>query len=328
MSRTVLVTGATGFVGGHLARRLQRRGDRVRVFVRPGTKAEALRKEQFEMALGELTDAQAVDRAIAGCDIVFHVAAQFRVEGVPEAEFFAVNRDGTRNIFEAARKHGARRVVHTSTVGVHGAITHPPTGEDAPLAPIDHYQRSKLEGEQLAHAYFRDGQPGSVVRPTGIYGPGDTRFLKLYRAIARQRFVMIGPGTIFYHPTYIDDLIDGYELAATHPSALGQAYIFAGPEYVTLSEYVNRIARALDVPTPHWRVPMAPVLGAAIACAAVSKILHVEPILYPRRLEFFRHHRAFDISKARRDLGYQPRIGLDEGIQRTIAWYRQEKLLA
>ena len=319
---SVLVTGATGFTGGHLARRLLREGWRVRVLVRTQPAAKRWQTDGAEAVIGDLTDAAAVDRTVAGCEVVFHVAALYRTEGLPERLFQTVNVEGTRHLLEAAQRHGVRRVVHTSTVGVHGHIARPPADESYPFGPRDSYQQSKCDGERLAQQFFVNGLAGTIVRPVGIYGPGDTRFLKLFRAIARRRFVMLGRGETLYHMTYVDDLIDGMLLCARHPSATGQVFIIAGEQAVTLNELVRRIAAALDVPAPRWRLPLWPFQLAAPICQRACRAIGVEPPLYPRRLEFFSDSRAFTIDKAKRLLGYQPRVGLDEGIRRTTTWYR------
>jgi nucleoside-diphosphate-sugar epimerase len=161
----------------------------------------------------------------------------------------------------------------------------------------------------------------------GIYGPGDRRFLKLFRPIARGYFVMIGSGRTLYHLTYIDDLIEGMLLASSRNEALGGVFTLAGEEYTTVRELADRIARVLGRPLPRWRVPFAPVHAASVACERVCRALGVAPPLYPRRVEFFHLDRAFRIERARARLGYQPKVDLDEGLARTAAWYRAEGLL-
>jgi nucleoside-diphosphate-sugar epimerase len=215
------------------------------------------------------------------------------------------------------------RFVHCSTVGVQGEIKDPPADEDYRFEPGDHYQDSKLQGELLARQYFNDGLPGVVVRPVGIYGPGDKRFLKLFRPINRGYFLMIGHGKTLYHLTYIDDLIEGFILAGRKPEALGKVFTIAGERYTTIKELVDLIADILHKPRPKLRVPLAPVHAAAALCETICKPLGISPPLYPRRVEFFAKDRAFRIERARRELGYQPQIGLREGLTRTAAWYLQ-----
>lgn len=324
MTPRVLVTGATGFTGGHLARRLKADGYAVRALARPSPRAEALRAEGFDVVIGDLADAAAIDRAVAGCQLVFHVAALYRSDNVSDQAFFDVNVEGTRRLLAAAQRHQVQRVIHTSTAGVHGHIAHPPADETAPLAPRDAYQQSKCQGEEVARQFFRNGLCGTIVRPVGIFGPGDTRFLKLFRTIARGQFMMLGDGRTLYHMTYIDNLIDGLLLCARHPAAVGETFLIAGAQATTLQELVARVAQALGVAAPRHRLPLWPFQLAAPACQAICRALGVEPPLYPRRLEFFSDNRAFTIDKARRLLGYQPQIPLDEGLRRTAQWYRAQ----
>ena len=321
----VLVTGVTGFTGGHLARALARRGYQVRGLVRPAShvRAGSLGESGVEVALGDLTDGPSLAPACAGIDVVYHIAATYRTAGQRDAAYHAVNADGTRALLDAARGAGVARFVHCSTAGVHGHVEQPPVNEDGPLAPGDVYQRSKLEGERAARAAGEAGGLEVVVaRPIGIYGPGDTRFLKMFRGIARRRFPMLGRGRVFYHLTYIDDLVEGFRLCGETPAAAGRTYILGGPRYTTLAELVRTIAAELRVPAPRWRVPVWPVWLAGAFCEALCVPLGIEPPLYRRRVDFFTKNRAFDTKRARRELGFAPAVDLVEGIRRTAAWYR------
>jgi len=321
------VTGGTGFTGGRLCEVLAERGWRVSALVRPTSRPEArARLEALGATLvpGDVRERASFERALPGVDVVFHVAAAFREAKLSDAEYTAVNVDGVRNLVEAAADAGVGRFVHCSTVGVHGDTGRTPANEDTPFAPPDFYCESKLRGEELARDTFaRRGLPGVVFRPLGIYGPGDTRFLKLFRGIARGRFVLIGNGDVLYHLTYVDDLCDGIVLCGEHPAAPGQVFILGGEQHTTLNGIIEEVVRATGGKPPRLRVPLAPVLAAAWLCEAVCRPLGIEPPLYPRRVEFFSKHRAFEIAKARRVLGYAPRVGLREGITRTAAWYRE-----
>jgi nucleoside-diphosphate-sugar epimerase len=323
----VLVTGVTGFTGGHLCERLARDGYPVRALVRDPGRAERFRRLGVELAAGDLRDRAALDRAMAGVDTVYHIAALFRPENVTREEMFAVNRDGTRHMLDAARAAGVGRFVHCSTVGVHGDVRHPPATEDSPYAPGDYYQESKTEGEKIALEYMRDGMPVVVFRPGGIYGPGDLRFLKLIRPVARGRFVMFGSGEILYQMVYIDDLVDGIIRCGTLPTAVGRVYILTGEPAVTLNGLVAMIAGVLGVRPPRLRLPVTPLYLAGWLCELLCKPVGVNPPLYRRRVDFFRKTRSFDISRAKRELGYTPRVDLPTGIARTVAWYRQQGLV-
>ena len=323
----VLVTGTTGFAGSHLARALAARGHQVRGFQRGTTSAPGATSipgaPGIDVAIGDLRDRAALARAVQGIDVVYHIAAIYRQAGVSPDVYRAVNATAVGQLVEAAAAAGVRRLVHCSTVGVHGDIEHPPANEDAPLRPGDIYQETKLEGERLARdAGTRLGIEVTIVRPSGIYGPGDRRLLKLFRGVARRRWITLGRGKIYYHLTYIDDLVEGFQLCGEHPSAANQTYILAGGEVTTLNDLVAMVAEVAGVKAPTAHLPVWPFWIAGAVCEAVCAPLGLEPPIYRRRVDFFTKSRAFDISRAERDIGYVPRVRLHDGIQRTIEWYR------
>ena len=325
--KPVLVTGATGFTGGRLVQVLRERGVPVRALVRQGSRSAWLAEAGVELVTGDIRDVGALQRAAEGVERIYHIAAVYRTAGHPDDYYRDVNVGGTENVLEAARRHGVARLVHCSTVGVHGDVGAIPADETAPYNPGDIYQVTKLEAEQRARAAFAAGLPGVVVRPAGIYGPGDLRFLKLFKGIHRRRFVMFGSGETLYHFTYIDDLVEGILLCGERPEALGNVYILCGDEYLTLNELVALVARAVGRRPPRLHFPVGPVLAAAVACEALCRPLGIDPPLHKRRVEFFVKDRAFTNRKARRDLGWAPKVALAEGIERTARWYFEQGLL-
>ena len=325
----VLVTGATGFTGGHLAQHLIGHGDTVRALVRPQSRdrfdRSALPARGVIAYEGDLIDAGSLGRAMEGVDVVYHIAATYREAGQPDSAYRAINVDGTRNLLKVARAFEVRRVVHCSTGGVHGHIEHPPANEDAPFNPGDVYQETKLAAEQLAREFGAANDIDVVVaRPIGIYGPGDTRFLKMFRGVARRRFPMIGNGQAFYHLTYIDDLVEGFRLCGTVPSAKGRTYILAGPRYTTLEQLVHLVAQELNVAPPKVHFPVWPFWTAGLLCELVCVPLRIEPPIYRRRVDFYTKSRAFDTTRAKTELGFAPQVDLEDGIKRTANWYRSE----
>lgn len=321
-----LVTGATGFTGSHLTSALLARGYAVRALVRDAQRAQPLIERGTELVVGDLTSRADVVRAVRGCDIVFHVAALYREARHPDRVYWEVNVEGTRNVLYAAERAGVRRVVHCSTVGVHGDVD-VPADEGAPYAPGDIYQETKLAAEQVARDYFEHGLCGVIVRPAGIYGPGDHRFLKLFRAVKNGTFRMIGRGDTLYHMSYVDDIVAGMIVCGEHPAAAGGVFILAGPRYTSLRELVSATARAVGRRPPRGHVPLRPVMMAARVTESLCRGLGVEPPLHRRRVEFFVKNRGFCIDKARRELGFEPRVDLAEGLQRTARWYEAHGLL-
>ncbi len=318
-----LVTGATGFTGSHLVRRLVAAGDTVRAVVRQPDQAQKLTREGIEVVRGDLTDAPSLRVACEGIDAVYNIGALYRTAGLPSAAYRAVNALGVESLVREAARAGVRRVVHCSTVGVHGDVEHPPANEDAPLRPGDVYQETKVEGEQLAIAAAREaGVELVIARPSGIYGPGDRRLLKLFGGVARGRFVLLGNGEIFYHLTYVEDLCDGFRLCATAPAAAGRTYILAGGEVTTLKALIGITAEVAGVDPPRLRLPVWPFWLVGAACEAVCAPFGVAPPIYRRRVDFFTKSRAFDISRARAELGFAPAVSLRDGIGRTLEWYR------
>jgi nucleoside-diphosphate-sugar epimerase len=320
----IALTGASGYTGSHLLQALLRAGHEVAALVRPSAPAPELRASPVRLVEGDLRDLPALRELVEGSEAVVHVAAVYRTAGHPDDYYHDVNVGGTERLLQLAAECGVARFVHTSTVGVHGHVSHPPADEEAPLNPGDVYQETKAAGEAKAWQYHRQrGVPVSVVRPGAIYGPGETRLLKLFRAIARGRYAIVGSGLSYYHPVYIDDLVQGYLLALERPEALGEAFIIAGPRYLTQRELAELIVRHTGGRLLPFRIPATPIQLAGAACEALCVPLGIEPPLHRRRTEFWTKSRAFSIDKARRVLGYDPAVDFDEGAARTVAAYRE-----
>lgn len=325
----VLVTGGTGFIGGHLVAALRARGGRVRALVRSRARAEALRGLGVELVEGDLGRPHELERAVAGTDIVFHLAGQILPGDDGAAGYRRNNVDATAHLLAACRGRALSAFVHVSSVGVMGPLRQLPANEGTLCAPDNPYGASKYEAETLARRAFLDeGLPVVVARLAWVYGPGDRRTLRLFAAIQRRRFPLVGSGLTWLHPVDVADVVEGLIMCATQPKAAGETYLLAGPEPVRLRQLVALIAELEGVRPLRLRVPPRLIWVAAAACEGVYRLLGRRPPLYRRQLDFFLRDQLFDTGKARDELGFVPATPLREGLARTIAWYREHRLLA
>ena len=325
----ILVTGGTGFTGSHLVKRLLSKGHKVlSVDNQKGFFYDELKSLGAEITIGSVTDKQLMDKMVEGCDVVHHLAAAFRRIDLPKEVYWDVNVNGTRYLLEAAAKHGVKKFVYCSTCGVHGNVDTPPAPETAPITPADYYQYTKYEGEKVAQEFIEQGLNVTILRPTAIYGPGDPeRWLMLFKQVAPGRFLMFGNGRATYHPLYIDNLVDAFELAAEKEEAAGQTYLIADEHYYSLNDLVSVTGDVLGKNVSIMHLPFWPLWSLALACEVVCTPLKISPPLFRRRVDWFRQNRAFDISKAKQELGYRPQVDLPTGLSRTAQWYKEYNYL-
>jgi nucleoside-diphosphate-sugar epimerase len=325
----VLVTGGTGFTGKALVKRLLDEGHEVIALdYKEGLNTDELRKWGARVVIGSVADKHIVDECMEGVDAVQHLAAAFRELDVPNSYYEEINVGGTRNTLEAAVKHGVSKFIYCSTCGVHGNVEHPPANEDAPINAADYYQQTKYEAEPVVHEYAKKGMKTVIIRPAAIYGPGDPeRFFMIFKRVNNGKFPMFGSGKTLYHPLYIDNLVDAHMLAMEPDKGNGQTFLIADEEYVTIEDLVRRVGKALEVNVKISHYPILPLIIMGHIFEKACKPFRITPPIFPRRVDWYRQNRAFDISKAKRELGYAPRIGLDEGLRRTAEWYKSEGYL-
>jgi nucleoside-diphosphate-sugar epimerase len=317
---TVVVTGAAGFMGTHLARSLALRGHTVRA-VDVRARPAALDVAGLHYQQVDICDAAALRRVVAGADVVHHLASAHLEVQRPERHYRRVNVDAAVELVRSCAVSGVRRLVHTSTVGVYGHVRKPPADEDTPPAPQNTYERTKHEGERAVRAEAaRLGLDVLVLQPAWVYGSGCPRLARLLRSVQRGRFVYVGAGRNLRHPIFIDDAVAAYVLAARAPAAAsGRSYIIAGPRAVRLHELVEACARALDVAIPSFRLPRPAALAMGFAAELAFGVLRREPPFSRRSLAFFDNDNAFDTRAARAGLGFEPVVDLDEGLRRAAA---------
>ncbi len=323
----VLITGGTGFIGSRLALKCLDQGDSVRILGLVNNEAEAENKRLVEARGANITEASVTDRETVfqlaqGVDLVYHLAAAQHEMNVPDQRFWDVNVSGTKNVLEASARARVKRFVYGSTIGVYGSGTDGCIDEQSPLEPDNIYGLTKLEAEKLVLS-SRDTLPVVVARISETYGPGDRRLLKLFKAIKKGVFFMIGSGTNVHHLIYVDDLVEGLRLAARAEHAASKVVVLAGKEPVTTKEMVEMIARQLGADVPRFHVPLGPLLLLATVSEKVLRPLGIQPPLHRRRMDFFRKSFTFSPDGAFKGLGFTPQVGIEQGVEETARWYTQ-----
>jgi nucleoside-diphosphate-sugar epimerase len=323
----VLITGGTGFIGSRLALKCLEKGDSVRVLGQENNPAEVENKQLIEtkgteVILGSITDRERIFEILQGVDVVYHLAAAQHEANVPDQVFRDVNVTGTKNILEASVNSGVKCFVHGSTIGVYGSTLEGNVDEQSSLKPDNIYGITKLEGEKLVLSFCEE-LPVIIIRISETYGPGDRRLLKLFKAIKKNLFFMIGSGENIHHLIYIDDLIQGLFLAATTKEAVGNVFVLAGKEPMTTTEMVRAIAQELGSSVPKFRAPLFPFLILAIMMEKVLGPLGIQPPLHRRRMDFFKKSFLFSQEKSLKTLGFVPQFSFRQGVSETARWYTQ-----
>ena len=325
---TILVTGGSRFVGAQLARTLAARRYHVRVLTRVPERVKDLRSAGIEACHGDLRDRASLERACEGVRVVFSTAGLTASRRAGMAAHRAVSATGVGTLVEIAAAMQAQRVVHCSPAEAYGRQAALPADEDSAPSPRDAYDAAALDGERMAReAASRAGIELVIARPSQVYGPGDCRLQALFCGIARRRYVLLGTGSVTVHLVYVDDLVEGLRLCGEAGQAAGRTYTLAGGETMRLGDLVRLIAREAGVRPWPVRLPVWPVSAAAALVEGVSGAVGARPPLDRRRLAFYTESRAFDISRARAELGFVPKVDLREGVRRCLEWYRGQNLI-
>lgn len=327
--RSYAVTGAAGFVGRNLVRTLREDGCSVTAVLRTPQAAAELESMGATVRYADVTDPDALAAAFAGVDGVFHLAALFNDPDKSWDDYRAVNVAGTENVVRAAKRAGAGRVVHCSTVGVATEAHPPPYRESTPYSPQpdDKYEVTKAEGEQSAiRVAAEEGVDLAVIRPAQVYGPGDRSKAKFYKLV--RKGVIVNPGRTLKHLIYIDDLCKAFLLAMERESAVGEVFLIAGREATPLTRLVAVAADAMGVPSPRWKLPAGPVVFASAAVEKLSNVVGIKPPIFKRSMDFFVRSVECDTTKARDVLRFEAETGVEEGVGATVGWLRSEGLIA
>jgi nucleoside-diphosphate-sugar epimerase len=319
----VFITGATGFLGGALARALAREGAEVHALARPTADRSALDGVDIVWDEGDVIVPNSLSRLMAGAGWIIHAAGRLGQAGVPEEVYHRLHVEGTRNVMAAALATGTQpRVLHVSSAGVLGPITGGPAAEDAPCAPGNPYERSKAAAEQVALEFASRGLPVVICRPGFVYGPNDRHVLGLFQAVRRGCFFYIEGGRHLCHPTFVADAVAGMLLCLRWGRS-GATYHIAGPHPVTFRELAETIAAAFDVRPPWLSLPRWLALLGAMGLEALGRVCGRRPPLSRTRVAFFSEDRLFSWQKAHEELSYTPEYDLATGVAHTVAWYQQ-----
>lgn len=327
---TNLVTGATGFIGGHFARALLQRGERVRALVRDPARAKELREQGVELVVGDLTNLESLAQAAAGARRVYHCGAIVG-ERLTEEEASQINVGGTRALLTASAAAGVSRFIYVSSLAVLGMDHQYDTDETAPLAPSDLYGNSKIGAEEVVQEFIRQGALEAVIlRPGYVYGPGDRQFLPpLLDSLAAGQFLYVGDGGKLLCCSYVEDLAEAAILAGEKPEAAGQVYHLTDGTRTSVREFVTFLCEYLGVVPPKGSVPPRVALAACSVFEGVARLTgsRFTPPLNQARMRFIYCNQHFSIEKARRELGYSPRFSYREGLPPTLDWFRTTGLL-
>ncbi|HET9907813.1 MAG TPA: NAD(P)-dependent oxidoreductase [Anaerolineales bacterium] len=316
----VLITGAAGFIGSHLVDSQLEHGHQVRavdLHLEPLMHHEA--HPRLEAIRGDITQKDLVQKLVEGVDLIYHLASAHLDVSLSDEHYRRVNVGGTLLLMEAARKAGVGRFVHCSSVGVIGDVKSPPADETTECYPINIYERTKLEAEDVVLQFARrTGFPIVVVRPAWVYGPRCPRTAKLFRTISKGRFPIFGSGRNMRHPVYITDAICGLELCVEKPDIDGEVFIIAGEAPVETRALINMISKELHVRKPNIHLPIFLGQAAGLTMELAFKLLGRRPPFSRRSMDFFLKHNAYTIAKAQSQLGYRPQVDLLTGIKKTV----------
>lgn len=323
----VLVTGAGGFIGSNLVDDQLSLGRNVTAFdVNLDRLEHQKNNDKCQLVVGDVRDSELLKRASKGVDVIFHLASAHLEVNESESYFEEINVDAVAGFAKIAKENGVKRFVHCSSVGVYGPLHSLPADEETPCHPDIIYEITKLKGEDALRASAQ-GLDWVILRPSWVYGPRCLRTLKLLRTIKSRKFFMVGSQKTYRHPIYISDMLQGFEIAANSGEAIGETLIIGGNEPVLLDELIREITVAQN---SNFKPITVPLIVMAPACFVVEKLFALvgkEPPFSRRSLKFFTESSAFDISKARKLLGYSPKVELREGLRLTNEYFEEHNLL-
>jgi len=329
----VLVTGASGFLGSYLVEELVRGGYSVRGMIRDFKKASRLRDSGVEVVYGDLTRHDTLSQVVKGVDVIIHLAAYYTFTGSKKL-YRLVNVEGTRALAQVALKSGVKRFIYCSSTEAIGPVKNPPGDEETPPNPQFEYGVSKLLAEQVVRSLSDSGLEYTIVRPSGIYGPGNVDDVSYWfiMTVARGGILskfMIGEGEYLTQFAHVRDVVQGFRLVLEKPEvSVGQTYIISSEKPYTYKEVYEIISQILGKEPP--KIKLSPRLAKFLLTFTeiYDRIRGGENLILRRSIvDAVTTHRAYKIDKAKKELGYKPKYDLREGLEETIKWYRDNGFL-
>ncbi len=319
-----LITGATGFIGSHIAERLIREGEDVTALVRRTSNTEFLKSIGVRLSYGDINDFDSLKAVMKGMDRVYHSAAIVD-EWISLKEAYHINVEGTRNLLECAKEENIKRFIHISSLAVLGMMDHCRTKRDAPYHKSgDSYVDTKIDAEKLVLEYYKNfNLPVTVIRPGFVFGPREKKLIpRLLEKLNQNRLMFIGSGKNKIDVVYIDNLIDAILLAGKNHSCIGQTYNVTNDSGMTLENFIFKITDIwhLKRPSKHVPKPVAYLVCNLLATWATIIKSKKPPYITKTRIKFLSLSLDFDISETRKELGYSPLVDIEEGLRRTKQW--------
>ena len=319
-----LVTGASGFIGSHIAEYLKKQGEDVVALVRKTSNVEFLNSIGVELRYGELIDPDSLKKAMEGVDVVYHSAAVVD-EWVTREAARKANVEGTKNILEAAKAAGVKRFIFVSSLAVLGMRDHHGTPADAPYYKAgDPYIDTKIDSEQLALDYYKTyGLPVTIVRPGFVFGPRDDKLIpRIVDKLESKKFMFVGDGKNRINAVYVENLTDAIIAAAKAENTIGQKYNVTNGSEMNIENFIYNIADMWNIKRPEKHVPKPVAYFLCSILEGVARAVKAKnpPLITKTRIKFLSLNLDFDIGKTRKDLRYDPRISIEEGLKRTKEW--------